>query len=66
MGRVEVERVFELLLSLNRVNGAQLLYHTGIQASAFLQLGCNDETLAFKFCHLRLGIYLIAHRQNIR
>ena len=65
MGRVEVERVLELLLSFNRVNGAQLLYHTGIQASAFLQLRCNDETLALKLRHLRFHVALAVHGKSL-
>ena len=58
-----MKRVLILLFCLDRVNAAELLYHTCVQSCSFFQFRCNDESLAFQFCHLRLHIALAIHGQ---
>ena len=60
-----MERILILLLCLDWIHATKLLHHTGIKASPFLKLRCNDETLALQLRHLRLHISLTVHGKSL-
>ena len=59
-----MERSLILLLCLDLIRRAKLLYRRCIQPHAFLHLGRNDEPAAFQLRHLRLDIPLAVHGQG--
>ena len=56
MRRDEAKRVLELLLGIHNVSGTKLFQYRSRQAHTFLQLGCNNQTFAFEFCHFWLYV----------
>ena len=61
-----MERSLILLLRLDLIRRAKLLYRRRIQPHAFLHLRRNDEPAAFQFRHFRLDISLAVHGQGFR
>ena len=61
----EMEWVFVLLLSLNLIGAAKLLDNGGVQTSAFLQFGSNQQTLSVGLGQFRLHIAAASDRECI-
>ncbi len=60
-----MKRILVLLFRFDWVYTTELLHHASIKPCAFLQLRCNDETLALQLCHLRLHISLTVHGKSL-